>query len=77
MREWGIEHHDQGGSMFDLPRKRIALSSLIACVFFSLSNTNTQFQNELYRQTGGTTKESHSIAKIEKLRPLIYLEKDG
>jgi hypothetical protein len=67
----------QGGSMFDLPKKRIALSCLICTAFFSLTGVNTQFQNELYYQNEGVTGETQSLAKIEKLRPLIYLEKEN
>lgn len=62
--------------MFDLPRKRIALSLLISGAFFSLSDADAKFEDELYYHDKGVTSESRSIAKIEKLRPLIYLEKD-
>lgn len=63
--------------MFDLPKKRIALSSMIATIFFSSSYVNTKLQDQLYSQDKGLTYESKSIAKVEKLRPLIYLEKEN
>lgn len=63
--------------MFDQPRKRIALSSIIAVVFFSLTYVNAQFHDELYGQNKEGAFEERALAKVEKLQPLIYLEKEN
>ena len=62
--------------MFDLPKKRISLSLLIAGVFFSFPNIDAKLGDTLYCQSKEGACEGHSITKIEKLRPLIYLERE-
>lgn len=66
----------QEGFMLDLPKKRVALSLLVAVVFFSLFPMENSLSFGMQKKAGNFAKEGEALVKIEKSRYLIYLEKD-
>lgn len=62
--------------MLDLPKKRIALSLLVAAVFFSLFPLENSLSLRMQKKAGTPTLEGEALVKVEKSRYLLYLEKD-
>lgn len=66
----------QEGFMLDLPKKRVALSLLAAAVFFSIFPLEDSFSPGFQGKRGLCRKEGEAPFKIEKMRCMLYLEKD-
>lgn len=62
--------------MLDLPKKRVALSLLVAAVFFSLFPLENSLSLGMQKKAGTPMQEGEALVKIEKSRYLLYLEKD-
>ncbi|CRX38352.1 hypothetical protein [Estrella lausannensis] len=62
--------------MLDLPKKRVALSLLVAAVFFSLFPLENSLALGMQKRAGTPTLEGDAVFKLQKSRHLIYLEKD-